>query len=149
MNYGGGGYGGPPGGYGGPPGGGYGPPPGGMGGPPPPGWGPPPPPMPMGPTLGPDPNGGGANGLAIASLICGILALPGACCCYSSIPLGIAATVMGLMVTNKLKLLPDGGGNNKTMAWIGVGCGIAGIVIGVLMACFGAGMQLIEQLQNR
>ena len=104
--------------------------------------------MPMGPTMGPGPGPSGTNGLAVASLVCGILALPGACCCYSSIPLGIAALVMGLMAQNKLKMLPDGGGNNKIMAWIGVGCGITGLLIGIAMAAMGAGLQMMQQLQH-
>jgi hypothetical protein len=99
--------------------------------------------MPMGPTMGP--NGGGTNGLAVAALVLGILALPGACCCYSSIPLGIAAIVTGMMGINKFKMMPDGGGNNRTMAWIGVGCGIAGLLLGIGMAAFGMGMSLIDQ----
>ena len=138
MNYGGGGYGGPPAG-----GGGYGPPPGGFGGPP--GWGPPPPPAPMGPM---GPPGGGTNGLAVASLVVGILALPGAFCCSSSIPLGIAAVVMGMIAANKLKMLPDGGGNNRTMAYVGVGCGVVGLLIGIGMIALGVGMSAMQQIQH-
>lgn len=162
----GGGYGGPPGGP--PPGGGYGPPPGGS--PPGGGFGPPgggappgggyggppgnyfggPPPggfggsgfggPPMGPTMG-EPS----KGLAIGALVLGILSIPGACCCYSSIPLGISAIVIGVIALGKVKESPHmyaGGG----MARGGLICGIIGIVLTMVAVLFGIGASMLQQL---
>ena len=145
---GGGGYGppggGPPGGggYGPPGGGGYGgPPPGGFGGPPggPPGFGPPggfPPPG-MGP-MGPQQSV--SSGLAIAGLVCGILSIPGICCCGGGIPFGIAGAVMGGIAMSKAKSSPEthGGGG---MGLAGMICGIIGAVLSVVyLIIYGATM---------
>jgi uncharacterized protein DUF4190 len=143
----------PPGGYG-PPGGGYGPPGGGYGSPPPGGFGPPPPPPggfghggygggpPMGPMMQQP-----STGLAIAALVCGILAIPGACCCYSSIPLGIAACIMGGIAMSKAKSSPEthGGGN---LALAGLACGVVGLIGTVLLVALGLSMRLMEELSH-
>jgi hypothetical protein len=63
-----------------------------------------------------------SNGLAIGALVVGILAIPGACCCYSSIPLGIAAIIMGIIAMNKAKDSPHTHG--------GRGMAIGGLFVG-------------------
>lgn len=150
----GGGYGGPPpgGGYGGPPPGGYGgPPPGGFGGygapPPPGGFGPPPPGGFGGPPLGPMGMQPPSSSLAIAALVCGILAIPGACCCYSGVPLGIAAAVMGGMAMQKAKANPQAYGGHG-MALGGLICGILAVLFTIVMFALGMSMQLMEQLNH-
>ena len=119
------GYGPPP--MGGPPG--YGPPPGGFG-PPPGGFGGPPGMM-GGPKL---------NGLAIASMICGILSIPTCfCSCFApglNSPLAIAALVLGIIGMSKIRGAPQmykGGG----MAITGIVTGSIGIIL-VLLAAFTA-----------
>jgi hypothetical protein len=155
---GGGGYGPPPGGgggYGGPPpgGGGYGgPPPGGFGGPPPGGggyggggspFGSPGPQMPpMGPGFAPQ---GSSNGLAIGALVTGILALPTTCCCsIASLPLGIAACVMGGIALSKIKAAPQIYGG-KGMALAGAICGAISILVGIAFLALGMGQALVDQ----
>lgn len=89
-----------------------------------------------------------SNGLAIGALVVGILAIPGACCCYSSIPLGIAAIVMGIMAMNKAKESPHTHGG-RGMAMGGLVCGIIGLVMTILAFALGMGMQVMQELQNR
>ena len=138
------GFGGPPpggGGYG-PPGGappgGYGPPPGGYGPPPMGGGGFPPPAMGYGP-----PQGGSTSGLAIASMITGIIS-PLACCCQPvSGPLAICALTMGIISLTKIRASH---GNLR-----GGGMAIAGIVlgsIGILMTLIGLLSTFDESLRN-
>ncbi len=132
---------GPPGGYGPPPGGGgYGPPPGGGFGAPPPGYGAPPggPPPggfggpPMGPPGMPGMFPGQRNsGLAIASMVCGILAIvPGCCCGLFGLPLSIAALVMGGIAMSQIKNSAGqlkGGG----FAIAGLSCGGVAIALDI------------------
>lgn len=135
-----GGYGPPPGGYGPPPGGGYGPPPPGGFGMGPPGAQMPPP---MGPGFGqPQPS----NGLAIASLVCGIAALPSTCCCSMlSLPLAIAAAIMGGIAISKANAQPDLYGGGKGMAIGGLICGILAIASSVIFMAMGMSQYLVDQ----
>lgn len=140
-------YGPPP---GGPPPGGFGPPPaGGYGGPPP--FGGPPggyPPGPPGGPMGLGPMGvEPSTGLAIGSLVCGILSIPGACCCYGGIPLGIAAGVMGGIAMSRAKNLPYHYGG-RGMAIGGLVCGLVGAIITFVLLALGMGMQLMQALQK-
>ena len=96
----------------------------------------------MGPMIEP------SNGLAIGALVVGILAIPGACCCYSSIPLGIAAIVMGIIAMNKAKMSPESYGG-RGMAIGGLVCGIIGLGFTILAIILGMGMSMVEQLQNQ
>ncbi len=153
---GGGGYGPPPGGggFGGPPpgGGGYGPPPGGFGGPPPGGFGAPPP----GGGFGPPGGGFGGpmapmpttSGLAIASLVCGIISIPGGCCCsFVSIPLAIAAVVLGVIGMNKVNAEPNIY-TGKGLAIGGIVTGGVAIIFGIIMLIVGMGSTLMDQYNN-
>ncbi len=89
-----------------------------------------------------------SNGLAIGALVVGILAIPGACCCYSSIPLGIAAIIMGVIAMNKAKVSPETHGG-RGMAIGGLVCGIVGLGFTILAIILGMGMSVMEQLQNQ
>ena len=93
--------------------------------PPPYGYGaPPPPPMgPMGP-MGPGyPNAPRTHGLAIASMVCGILAVfPGCCCGLFGIPLSIAALIMGIVSISQINA-SAGQLGGKGMALAGTICG--------------------------
>ena len=89
-----------------------------------------------------------SNGLAIGALVVGILAIPGACCCYSSIPLGIAAIIMGVIAMNKAKGSPETHGG-RGMASGGLVCGIVALAFTILAVILGMGMSMMEQLQNQ
>lgn len=80
-------------------------------------------------------RGGGGNGLGIASLVLGILAVfPGCCCGLLGIPLGLAAVVTGSIALKN----PEG----KPMAIIGVALGAVMIGLTILAVIFNVGMGL-------
>ena len=97
---------------------------------------------PMGPGYGPQ---GSANGLAVASLVCGLLALPTTCCCsLASLPLAIAACVMGGIQMSKVGANPMVHGG-KGMAIAGLVSGIVAILLSVVFLALGMGQALIDQ----
>jgi len=61
-----------------------------------------------------------ANGLAITSMVLGILSLPTFCCCVLSIPLAIAGLIFGIVAMTQLK---DGNYTNGSR-----GMAIAGLI---------------------
>jgi hypothetical protein len=66
------------------------------------------------------------NGMAIASLICGIVSVVLGCCVwYITLPVSIVGLVLGILVLNKKK---DG----RTMAIVGIVLCAFGILIGIL-----------------
>jgi hypothetical protein len=78
------------------------------------------------------------HGLAVASMVCGILAIvPGCCCGALGIPLSIAAVVMGLVAVMQINASGGQlGGKNMAIAGIvcggvGMGVDIAGLVLNV------------------
>jgi hypothetical protein len=89
-----------------------------------------------------------STGLALGAMITGILAIPGACCCYSSVPLGVAAIVMGVIAMNKAKTSPMAHGG-RGMALAGLICGVVGLAFTLIVLFMGFGMQLMEELQKR
>jgi hypothetical protein len=97
----------------------------------------------MGPMMGQQPS----SGLAIGALVTGILAIPGACCCYSSVPLGIAAIVMGVIAMNKAKASPQTHGG-KGMAIGGLVCGIVALAFTVLALVLHMGTAMMDQLNH-
>ena len=90
------------------------------------------------------PQGGTTSGLAIASMITGILS-PLACCCQPvSGPLAICALTLGLIAMSKIKA------SNGTLR--GGGMAIAGIVlggVGILLTLIGLLSTFDEQLRNQ
>ena len=113
------------------------PPPPGAPVPPPPGGFAPPPAQPYNPVIG-----GAAqqqNGLAIASLVCGILTMVlGFCCGFVGLIPGIAALVTGYL---GLRKADEMGGSGKGMAIAGMVLGGIGLVISLIFAIFvGAAM---------
>ena len=88
-----------------------------------PGYGAPPPAY--GPGYGPKPKG-----LAIASMVCGIVSIVLWCIPYLTLPLGIAAVVTGVLANKKVRL---GEADGAGMAKAGLITGIIGIVIAVLI----------------
>lgn len=120
--------------------------------PPPFGYGPPPmPPQPppmMNPYVQP-PMGPRTHGLAVASMICGILAIiPGCCCGLFGMPLSAAAVVMGIIsisqINSNARMGVQLGG--KGMAIAGLACGgvaIAGDVVGMM---FNVGSEVLKSM---
>ena len=98
--------------------------------------------MPMGPGFAPQ---GSSNGLAIGALVTGILALPTTCCCsIASLPLGIAACVMGGIALSKIKAQPQIYGG-KGMALGGAICGAISVLLGIAFLALGMGQALVDQ----
>jgi hypothetical protein len=98
----------------------------------------------MGPMMGGEPS----NGLAIGALVCGILSIPGGCCCsFLSVPLSIAAIVMGIIAMNKAKASPMTHGG-KNMAIAGLVCGGVGIVAIIVSLAFSMGNMLLQQVNS-
>ena len=93
----------------------------------------------MGPT---------SNGLAIAALVCGILSILSTCCCaLLSLPLALAACVMGGIAMSKVKANPAVYGG-RGMALGGLICGIVGILMSIAFLALGMGQALIDQYQR-
>jgi hypothetical protein len=115
-----------------PPPGAYGPPPG-VYGPPPGAYGPP-------PAYGMPPGYGvpKTNGLATASLVCGLVSLPGYIFCIG-LPLAIVAVVLGIVAITQINKAP--GEKGKEMA-------IAGIVIGALGLAGGGALIMLGTLPS-
>lgn len=86
----------------------------------------------------PQSNGGGSNGMAIASMVCGIVGLVLACCIsgWIGLILGIVALVLGILHNKN---------NGKSgMATAGIVCGIIAIALGlvsvIITVIFGAAL---------
>ena len=91
---------------------------------------------PMGPPMGFSPPPGRTPGTAVASMICGILAIvPGCCCGLLGIPLSIVALALGIVSITQINA-SNGQLGGKGMAIAGTVCG------GVAVALDIAGMLL-------
>jgi len=70
-----------------------------------------------------------STGLAVTSLVLGIIAIPANCCCtLVGAALGIAAIVTGFLALNQVK---SGTGGGKGMAVAGMICGVVALVSGI------------------
>ena len=76
-----------------------------------------------------------SQGLAIASMICGILCYIGCCAWYLALPLAIAAIVTGHIARSKAKSDPVRYGG-KGMARAGLVTGYLGLIGGLIFAIF-------------
>ncbi len=84
-------------------------------------------------------QGGGTDPLAIASLICGIIALPSSCCCGClSVPMGLIAIVLGIVAVVR----PDS--PQKALAYGGIATGAGALLVTVIAMIFGVGMNLMS-----
>ena len=70
-----------------------------------------------------------SNQLAIVSLVCGLVAFPGMCCCYTSIPFGIIALVTGILALRRANAQPETYGSGKGMAIAGIACGAVVLIL--------------------
>lgn len=86
---------------------------------------------PPGTTPPPNPTVQRSNGLAISSLIIGIISLPFGFTVFVGIILGILAIILGALGNKKAKDEPNVGG--KGMAIAGLVMGIISIVIAILV----------------
>lgn len=86
------------------------------------------------PSVPPPQPASSTNGLAIASLVLGIIAIPMVFCYYIGVLPGIAALVLGLVARNQIKASggTQGGGG---LALAGVITGGIGVGLGVVMIC--------------
>lgn len=111
---------------------------------PPPGYGPPGMPPPMGGMYAGPPT---THPLAITSLVCGILSLPVACCCWMVAPaLSITALVCGIIGMNKIKAEPERY-TGQGLAITGIVLGGVGTAIGVGTFALGMGNALMDKLR--
>ena len=88
-------------------------------------------PAPTGPMSYQTPPGAGASqGLAVASLICGILSILSLCFWFVSIPLGIIAVILAVVARGKIARGEAGGAG---LAKGGMICGIIGAALSLLL----------------
>jgi len=93
------------------------------------------------------------EGLAITSLVLGIVGIVSACCCWLlSGPIGIAATITGFIALGKVN---QGSAGGKGMAIAGVVTGIVAILLSVASLILGIALQgdqwqeMLEEMQQR
>ncbi|WP_415847587.1 DUF4190 domain-containing protein [Tsukamurella strandjordii] len=72
----------------------------------------------------------GTNGLAIASLVCGILSIPSACVWGLGILFGIAAIIMGIIAMKQTK---QTGQDGNGMALAGLITGVVGLLLSIVL----------------
>ncbi|MBO5303838.1 MAG: DUF4190 domain-containing protein [Lachnospiraceae bacterium] len=78
----------------------------------------------------PSSNGEGGKGMAIGSMICGIVAIVLSCVWYVSLICGIVAIVLGVMYNKK---------NGKCgMTTAGIVCGVIGMILAVVLILLAA-----------
>lgn len=110
---------------------------------------PPPPGYPPGayPGYQPPPPQSGSAGLAIASMVLGILSIPCFCVWWVSIPLAIIAIILGVVALNSVK---SGQGGGRGMAQAGLILGAIGLLLAIILIVIGlvAGPALQQRLMH-
>lgn len=97
---------------------------------------------PMGFSAMPPPN----NGLAVASLVCGILAIvPGCCCGFFGLPLAILGVVLGFVSISQINA-SGGQIGGKNLAIAGMICGGTALFIDIGAATFNVSSHLLRTL---
>jgi hypothetical protein len=82
--------------------------------------------------------------MAIVSLVCGILGMPGMMCCsIFGLPLSIAAVITGFVAISNIDKRPDEL-TGKGLAYGGIATGAVGVVLLGLLFAIGLGGALIE-----
>jgi hypothetical protein len=82
----------------------------------------------------PPPPAGASTGLAIASLVLGILSVPCFCFTWFDLPLAIVAIILGVLALNKVK---TGQGGGKGMATAGLILGSIGLILALVLIIVG------------
>lgn len=90
-------------------------------------------------------------GLAVASMVLGILSVVMCCLWFLSIPMAIIAIVLGVVARGKVAQGQAGGGG---MATTGIVCGIIGLLLWVLLFAIGhfggpAAQRLLNRIQMK
>ncbi len=80
------------------------------------------------PPAGPE---GTTNGMAVASLVCGILGLVLFWACFVGLVISIVAVVLGVVGRSKAKQLPGESGSGVALA--GMITGVVGTLVGIVM----------------
>lgn len=91
---------------------------------------PPPPDIPPQSTPYPPAPKQPASGLAVVSLVLGILSILFFCIWWIAIPLGALAIILGVVARNQARRGEAGG---ETLARAGLICGIVGVLLGLLL----------------
>lgn len=98
------------------------------------------------PGIGLPPGQMPSTGLAVTSLVLGIVAIVSNCCCQLvGGSLGIAAIITGFIALNKVK---DGTGGGRGMAMAGLICGIVAVVLGIGLFVLSLAIQLPNIMQE-
>lgn len=85
-------------------------------------------------------SAGSGHGLALASLVLGILSMVlGLCCGAFTIVLGLGGIACGVIALNQRPSSSD-----RTLAWIGIGTSSVALVLFVGLLIFGFGLMLIS-----
>jgi hypothetical protein len=95
------------------------------------------------PYIGESPRLPRTHPLANASLAAGIVALSGGCCSIFSLPLAIAAIVLGSLAMTRMKAEPDVYVGSK-IALAGIVTGAIGLVFCIILLVVGLGSSLYD-----
>lgn len=73
-----------------------------------------------------------SNGLAIASMVCGIVSVPLSCCYGAGLPVALAAVIMGFIARKQIN---ESGGSQggQGMALAGIITGFVSMVVGIIV----------------
>jgi hypothetical protein len=99
------------------------------------------------PPLAQPVQAGGTNILGILALVFGIVSIPLDLCCYIGLPFAIAAIVLGIVgvvranSTGVFDVNQGRSAPGKGMAIAGIACGAGGIVVLIILAFVGLGLQ--------
>ena len=81
------------------------------------------------------------NSLATGSMVVGIVSIPLLFCCYIGVVTGVVAAVLGVIALDKANKT---GGIGKSYAWVGIACGAAPLVLGLIFMVFGFAGSMIQ-----
>lgn len=104
----------------------------------------PPPPPPGGPPMQyQSPSGASTSGMAIGSLICGILSIGLFCMWFLAVPLGAIAIILGIIARGKIN---RGEATGAGLAMTGIITGAIGLLVSI--ALIAGAFMFQDELQN-
>ncbi len=92
------------------------------------------------PAAAPGPGAAPNNTLGLIGMICGIVAIPLACCFGLGTLVGIAGIVLGFLGKQKAD---KGEANNRGQAMAGIICGAVAVILGIGWFAFGASLAFL------